>query len=204
MTTDSRKLSRRAATLAGAATLVLALVASAAVAADTVAPAATSPRDVAALAKSSLIYIATVRKDGNQSNAAPVWFIMTADHQVLIETSPQSWKAKRIKRGSPALIWIGERTGPAFIGRAEIVQDAKLQDEVIREYPKKYMMARLGFARPTRAKLDSGQIVVIRIVPVRDFPDAFQSQPGTPAPALAEQPKPAPALAEQPKPAPTR
>ena len=75
---------------------------------------ATSARDSAELAKSTYIYIATVRKDGNQSKAVPVWFITTSDNQVLIETGPGSWKAKRIKRGSPALIWIGTPTGPAF------------------------------------------------------------------------------------------
>ena len=137
------------------------LIATAAILAAIAAPAAianaaTSPRDTDALAKATYIYIATVRKDGNQSKAAPVWFITTADHQVLIETSPTSWKAKRIKRGSPAMIWIGARTGPAFIGKAEIVTDTKLQDQVIAEYPKKYLLARIGFARPSRAKLDSG------------------------------------------------
>ena len=152
--------------------------------------AATSPRDAGALATSTYIYIATVRKDGNQSTAVPVWFIPTADNQVLIETSPTSWKAKRIKRGSPALIWIGTSTGPAFIGKAEIVQDQTLQDQVIEGYPKKYLLARIGYARPTRAKLDSGQIVVIRISPARDLPDGFQSAPGTPAPVLDEKPKP--------------
>ncbi len=155
------------------------------------ARAATSARDADALAKATYIYIATVRKDGNQSKAAPVWFITTADNQVLIETSPTSWKAKRIKRGSPALIWIGSSTGPALIGKAEIVQDETLQDEVIEQYPKKYLLARIGFARPSRAKLDSGQIVVIRISPARDLPDGFQSTPGTPAPLLDEKPKPA-------------
>jgi hypothetical protein len=158
------------------------------------AGADTSPRDRDALAKGTYIYIATVRKDGNQSKAAPVWFITTADNQVLIETSPTSWKAKRIKRGSPALVWIGERTGPAFIGKAEIVQDKALQDQVIAEYPKKYLLARIGFARPTRAKLDSGQIVVIRISPTRDLPGGFQSAPGTPAPTLDATTKPASAL----------
>jgi hypothetical protein len=169
------------------------LIAAAAILAAVATPAvaATSPRDADALAKATYIYIATVRKDGNQSKAAPVWFITTADKQVLIETSPTSWKAKRIKRGSPAMIWIGARTGPAFIGKAEIVMDAKLQDQVIAEYPKKYLLARIGFARPSRAKLDSGQIVVIRISPTRDLPDGFQSAPGTPAPALDEKPKPA-------------
>ena len=153
--------------------------------------AATSPRDADALAKSTYIYIATVRKDGNQSRAVPVWFITTGDNQVLIETSPTSWKAKRIRRGSPALIWIGSPTGPAFIGKAEIVQDKTLQEQVIAGYPRKYLLARIGYTRPTRAKLDSGQIVVIRISPARDLPDGYQSAPGTPARILDEKAKPA-------------
>jgi hypothetical protein len=148
------------------------------------ARADTSPRDRDALSKGTYIYIATVRKDGNQSTAVPVWFITTVDNHVLIETSPTSWKAKRIRRGSPALVWIGERTGPAFIGKAEITDSKDLQDQVIAEYPKKYLLARIGFARPTRAKLDSGQIIVIRIELTRDLPDGFQSAPGTPAPTL--------------------
>jgi general stress protein 26 len=155
------------------------------------AMAATSARDAGALKKSTYIYIATVRKDGNQSKAVPVWFVTTADNQVLIETSPTSWKARRIKRGSPALVWIGSSSGPAFIGKAKIVEDKTLQDEVIAEYPRKYLLARIGFARPSRAKLDSGQIVVIRISPTRDLPQGFQSLPGTPAPLLEEKPKPA-------------
>lgn len=169
------------------------LIAAVAILAAIAAPAiaATSPRDTAALGEATYIYIATMRKDGNQSKAVPVWFITTADQQVLIETSPTSWKAKRIKRGSPAMIWIGARTGPAFIGKAEIVTDTALQDEVIAEYPKKYTLAWIGFARPSRAKLDRGQIVVIRISPTRDLPDGFQSAPGTPAPLLDEAPKPA-------------
>jgi general stress protein 26 len=150
-----------------------------------VGTSATSARDAAELAKSTYIYIATVRKDGNQSKAVPVWFIDASDNQILIETGPNSWKAKRIKRGSPALVWIGSRTGPAFIGKAEIVQDKSLQDLVIEQYPKKYLLARVGFARPSRAKIDSGQIVVIRISLVRDLP-GFTSEPGTRAPTLEE------------------
>ena len=180
------KISANLPHLIAAAAVVAAIAAPAAV-----ANAATSPRDADALAKATYIYIATVRKDGNQSKAAPVWFITTADQQVLIETSPTSWKAKRIKRGSPAMIWIGARTGPAFIGKAEIVTDTKVKDHVIEQYPKKYLLARIGFARPSRAKLDSGQIVVIRISPARDLPDGFQSAPGTPAPPLDEKTKPA-------------
>jgi hypothetical protein len=137
-----------------------------------------------ALAKATYIYVATVRKDGTQSKAAAIWFITTPDNEVLIETSPRSPKAKRIKGGSPALVWIGTRTGPAFIGNAEIVTDTALQDQVIADYPKKYLLAWLGIARPSRAKLERGQIVVIRISAARDLPDGFQSAPGTPAPPL--------------------
>src|SRR5271156_326114 len=99
-----------------------------------------------ALAKATYIYIATVRKDGTQSKAAPIWFITTPDNDVLIETA--------------------------------------LQDQVIAEYPKKYLLAWLGIARPSHAKLDRGQIVVIRISPTRELPAGFQSSPGTPAPLV--------------------
>jgi len=171
--------------------LAAALLLAALAASPPTAIAAASPRDAGALADSSYIYIGTVRKDGNQSRAVPVWFITTADNRILIETSPTSWKARRIRRGSPVLIWIGTSTGPAFIGKAEIVEDKAVQDQVLAGYPKKYLLARIGYARPTRAKLDSGQIIVIRISPARDLPDGFQSAPGTPAPVLDEKAKPA-------------
>src|SRR5208282_6822710 len=46
-----------------------------------------SGRDAQALSKASLIYLATVRKDGNQSKAAPVWFTTSADNNaILIQT----------------------------------------------------------------------------------------------------------------------
>src|SRR5260370_33480177 len=65
-----------------------------------------SQRDLDALSKASVIYIATVRKDGNQSKAAPVWFTFTADGQIYIQTRPDRWKAKTGRRGSPRVGWI--------------------------------------------------------------------------------------------------
>jgi len=145
-----------------------------------------SKRDVSARTDSSYIYIATVRKDGSQSRAVPVWFITTAQSQILIDTSAQSWKAKRIRRGSPALVWIGSRSGPAFIGKAELVADKAVQDAMIEQIPKKYLLARIGLFNPKRPKFDAGQIVTIRVSPERDLPEGFQSQPGAPAPAPEE------------------
>jgi hypothetical protein len=143
-----------------------------------------SQRDIDALSKASLIYIATVRKDGNQSKPAPVWFTTSADHAVIIQTSPDSWKAKRIKRGSPAIVWIGKGDGPAFIGKAEITSGPEAVNRLIEDYPKKYWMAWAGAFRPSKEKIESGKTVAIKIVPVQDLPEGFASQPGTPAPKL--------------------
>ena len=148
------------------------------------ASAASSARDLTAFQDSSYIYIATVRKDGNQSRAARVWFIVSPDNKILIDTNSDSWKAKRIKRGSPVLVWLGSETGPAFVGKAEIVQDKAIQDSMIEKIPEKYTLARVGFFGPKRAKFDSGEVITIRISPVRDLPDGFTSSPGTPAPKL--------------------
>ena len=152
----------------------------------TPAIAAESARDADALADASYLYIATVRKDGNQSTAARVWFIATPDGQILFDTNTDSWKAKRIARGSPVIVWIGSATGPAFIGKAEFVRDPQIQDQMIEAIPRKYWLARMGLFGPKRAKFEAGQIITIRISPERDLPDGFQSQPGTPAPGLSE------------------
>jgi hypothetical protein len=151
-----------------------------------IAHAAGSTRDLSAFQDASYIYIATVRKDGNQSRAARVWFIVSPDNKILIDANSDSWKAKRIKRGSPVLVWLGSATGPAFVGKAEIVQDKAIQDTMIEKIPAKYLLARIGFFGPKRARFDDGQVVTIRISPVRDLPDGFASSPGTPAPKLDE------------------
>jgi hypothetical protein len=148
------------------------------------AGAQASQRDLDALSTAGILYIATVRKDGNQSTAAPVWFTVSPNHLVLIQTQPTTWKAKRIRRGSPVIIWIGRKHGPAFIGKAEISSDPAVERQIIEDYPKKYLLARFGFHRPTQEIFDKGGILSIVITPVRDLPESFTSQPGTPAPSI--------------------
>ena len=150
--------------------------------ATAVAGAAASQRDLDALSRATYIYIATVRKDGNQSRAVPVWFIAPADGQILIDTNSNSWKSRRIRRGSPVLVWIGSRNGPAFVGKAEFVNDAATHDYMIEQIPKKYWLAWMGFFGPKREKFDSGAIVTIRIAIESDLADGFASQPGSRAP----------------------
>ena len=150
------------------------------------ANAAISPRDSQALAKSELIYVATVRKNGTQSTAAPVWLTIGTDNDsILIQTEKTTWKAKRISRGShTVLVWIGKADGPAFIGTAEITGDAAVRDKILKDFREKYWQNRVMGVGPSRAKFDSGDRVAIKITPARDLEDGFTSHPGTPPPAM--------------------
>src|ERR1700730_8534551 len=144
-----------------------------------------SRRDAQALSKTGLIYIATVRKDGNQSRAAPVWFTTSADNNaILIQTGPETWKAKRIRRGSPTIVWIGAADGPAFIGKAEITNDATVVNKILTDFRNKYWQNRVMGIGPSRAGFDSGARIAIRITPTRDLPEGFTSAPGRKAPPL--------------------
>jgi general stress protein 26 len=147
---------------------------------------ALSQKQLVALKNAKDVFIATVRKNGDQSKAAEIWFTSTEDGTVLINTGPDTWKAKRIKRGSPAIVWIATKDGPAFIGTAEITNDRAMQDRIIADYPKKYTLAWMGLFLPSHEKYDAGKSVAIRITPVRELPDGFVSAPGTPAPPLQE------------------
>ncbi len=139
--------------------------------------------ELKAFDQASTVYVATVRKDGDQSTPAPVWFTMSADRaQLLIQAHKGSWKDKRIRRGSPVIVWVGDLNGPAFVGRAEITKDAAVVDKILTDYSKKYTMAAL--MGPSRASFDSGDRIAIRITPVKQLPANFASAPGTPAPAL--------------------
>ena len=144
-----------------------------------------SQRDAQALSRADLVYIATVRKDGNQSKAAPVWFTMSADNnEILIQTGPKTWKAKRIKRGSPAIVWIGTADGPALIGKAEITSDAATINKILADFHEKYWQNRVLKIGPSREGFENGDRIAIRITPVRDLPAGFASTPGTTAPPL--------------------
>jgi hypothetical protein len=144
-----------------------------------------SRRDIGALSEASRVYIATVRMDGNQSKPAPVWFTLTPDHLVLVQTGPTAWMARRVARGSPVIVWIGKRNGPALIGRAEITHYPELMKRIVGDYPRRYLLARLRFFRPSQKMFDTGEILAIKITPLSDLPDGFASDPGKRAPNVS-------------------
>ncbi len=109
------------------------------------------------LRESSYIYVATQRKSGKRSSIAPIWFYYEGGDELFFTVSPESWKAKRIARGSPVFIWVGEKDGPYLIGEARRVQDAALVDRMGEAYNEKYWIAWLGFFRPRGDRVSEGK-----------------------------------------------
>jgi general stress protein 26 len=115
-----------------------------------------SPATEAALRSSDLIYVATRRQNGERSKASPIWFYYE-EGKLFFTTSPDSWKAKRVARGSPLYIWVGSENGPFLTGQAEPVSDPALVDRMGAAYSKKYWIAWLGFFRPRSGRVTAGK-----------------------------------------------
>ena len=122
------------------------------------------PDFVARLKQCKEIYVATLRKDGNRSNAVPVWFGFM-DDAIWFTTGPQSHKARRVRRGSPLLVSVDGKDGPFVQTTATIVKDGALAERLGDLYNEKYWIAWLGFFRPSRARNDSGKTVLLRLTP---------------------------------------
>jgi hypothetical protein len=108
------------------------------------------------LLASDLIYVATQRRSGERSSSKPIWF-MYDQGKIFFITSPGSWKAKRIRRGSPLFINVGAKDGPALVGKAEAVKDAALIDRMGEAYSRKYWLAWAGLFRPRSGRVREGK-----------------------------------------------
>jgi hypothetical protein len=120
------------------------------------------PATEQALEKASLIYVATRRKSGDRSEAAPIWFLYEKG-ELFFTTSPGSWKAKRIARGSPLYIWVGSENGPFLIGQAKPETDPAVIAHMGEEYAKKYWIAWLGLFRPRPDRVAEGKTLAYRV-----------------------------------------
>jgi general stress protein 26 len=121
--------------------------------ADTVSPATKE-----LLRSSSYIYAATQRQDGAVSESVPIWFMYDGD-KIFFTTSPESWKAKRIARGSPLVINVGSKDGPKLVGKATKVTDPAVVDRMGQAYSDKYWIAWLGLFRPRSDRVTAGKTV---------------------------------------------
>jgi hypothetical protein len=110
------------------------------------------------LQSSSYIYTATQRKSGEASDSVPIWFMYDGD-KIFFTTGPESWKAKRIERGSPLIINVGSKDGPKLVGKAAKVTDPALIDRMGQAYSDKYWIAWLGLFRPRSDRVTAGKTV---------------------------------------------
>lgn len=145
-------------------------------------------RELNPLLRARLIYLATIRKDNTQSAVAPLWFTTTSERKIVIQSGPDSWQTKRIRRGSLVIVWFGRWRGSAFIGKAQLTSDPSVIEQIIRDYPKKYLMARLGLHRPTRSSFERGERLAMTITLLQALPRDFRPKAGAPAPELAAEP----------------
>ena len=123
------------------------------------------PEFVAQLQNASEINVATVRKDGTRSSVVPVWFGWM-DDAIWFTTSPTSYKAKRIKHGSPLFVSAVGKDGPFIKTKAEIIRDGAVADRLGEVYKDKYWIAWAGFFRPSASRNESGKTILLRLTPM--------------------------------------
>lgn len=117
------------------------------------------------LTTQKLISVATKRPNGDWGRPAPIWF-MYADEAVYFITAPTSFKARRIRKGSPVLVWLDEKQEPAFRGETQIVTDPVILDRINAAYKKKYWVAWLTYwAMPLAGRVQAGNMVAVRVTP---------------------------------------
>jgi pyridoxamine 5'-phosphate oxidase-like protein len=118
----------------------------------------------AALKSSKEIYVATKRANGTLSKVVPVWFMFDGD-AIYFATLPSSHKAKRIKKGSPLYVWVGNADGPHFIGPAELIKDPAVAERMAPVYAQKYWIAWLGLFKPNPERVRTGKTVIVKVSP---------------------------------------
>jgi len=117
-----------------------------------------------ALETHKLVSIATQRANGEWGRAAPVWFMYDSEAVYFI-TAPDSYKARRIRRGSPAQVWLSDATGPAFVGAAHVVTDVSTLERINAAYKRRYWLAWLTYwAVPLAGRVEAGKIVAVKVV----------------------------------------
>lgn len=117
------------------------------------------------LANSRYVYISSQRKDGGFGSPAEIWFLFH-DNAVWVGTTPQSWRARRIKAGRPdAKIAIGKADGPSFNATGQIVKDAKVEELMFSTFANKYPEGWPRYEEKFRSGFKDGSRILIKYVP---------------------------------------
>lgn len=134
-----------------------------------------------ALAASPYVYVSPLLSGGSESRChGEVWFGWI-DDSVVVNTSPDRWKATAIGRGlDRARIWVGDfggwkkmvgkseafRGGPSFDARAEIAKDSGLIDVLLEQYDRKYPAEIGAWRDKMKQGIADGSRVLIRYRPL--------------------------------------
>jgi hypothetical protein len=134
-----------------------------------------------ALAESPYVYVSPLRSDGSESRChGEVWYGWI-DGAVVVNTSPDRWKATAVKKGlDRARIWVGDygrwkrmlgrneafRAGPVFEARAEFIEDVSVLDRLLAIYETKYPSEIARWRGPMREGFSDGSRVLIGYRPV--------------------------------------
>lgn len=132
----------------------------------TVPAAELSSGIVTHLEEDPYVYISSTRKSGELGTPAEIWFSWDGN-QVIVGTSVESYRVKRIKAGRPgAKIAVQNAQGPSFRATGALDTSKAAQDQMIEMFATKYgdrfkeswqQKFREGFAQGTR--------VVVRYTP---------------------------------------
>jgi general stress protein 26 len=117
-----------------------------------------------ALASAKDLYVATERKDGSRSAAAPVWFMYEGEN-VYFSTKADSHKARRLRNGGRVFVAVGSADGPAFEGWGTLESDPALIDRMARHYRQKYWIAWMGFFVPNAGRVAAGKTTIVKVTP---------------------------------------
>ena len=104
----------------------------------------------AAVAKSTLVYVSPLRKDGSESKChGEVWYVADGA-DLLVVTASDRWKAEAISKGlDQARLWVGEfgvwtragdsfKQAPSFLSHASIDTDAVVHARALTAFGSKY------------------------------------------------------------------
>lgn len=110
------------------------------------------------------IHVGTQRRDGSRSEVVPVWFAYV-DGAIWFATRPSSIKARRVRAGSPMYVSASGAAGPFIETRAEIDNDPVMAERLGQLYSRKYWLAWIGYQRPSRKRLEAGEIILLKLTP---------------------------------------
>ena len=125
------------------------------------------PELAEALRRARYLYLTTYSEAG-KPGTVPTWCWYREDEDaVYFTTQRKSLKVRRIAKNGRVTVHVGRKDGPAFEGRAELVEDRRdLEKGILAAYHRKYwILVPLWMGRYLRKGLEARTSVLVRVRP---------------------------------------